>query len=315
MPHMDGWFSPIGDIARMSGGVVSRHQLLRAGIPSADVERLRAAGRLTVIRRGWYRLERPRPIVAAAVEAGAVVTCVSALGFHNPEIWVPPGITKTHLRWPAHVRTRRRTHEQCRAFRTLETPRAAVDPLDSALLCAANCLDPDQLAAVLDSTLRMTVPLTQEYLQQVFAGAPPRIIRVLRHLDPLAGSGTESMVRYRLQCRHIAVRSQVTIPGVGTVDLLVGDKLIIECDSEGHHGGVQRKTDLKRDRISVRGDYRVMRIDYEEVVSREGWAAAYRDIEDLVRTGRHRGKVRTAPVATMACDSTAKSVRRPNPAS
>lgn len=290
MPHMDV-FSLIEELARASGGVVSRHQLLRAGIPSRDVERYRAAGRLTVIRRGWYRLEQARGIVVAAVKAGAVVSCLTALPFHSTEIWLPPGIPTTHLRWPAHVRTHGRTHEQCRAFRSLETPRTAVDRLEPALLCAASCLSPDRLAAVLDSTLRMPVPLTREHLEKVFDGAPPRIARVLRHLDPLAGSGTESMVRYRLQCKHIAVRSQVRIPGVGIVDLLVGDKLIIECDSEGHHSGAQRRADLRRDRVSERGDYRVLRIDYEDVVS--DWAAVYEDIADLVRTRRHHGKVRT----------------------
>ncbi|BDH55974.1 hypothetical protein MTP03_09130 [Tsukamurella sp. PLM1] len=194
------------------------------------------------------------------------------------------------LRWPPHRRTRHRTHKQCTAFRTLATPRSAVDELDDALLCAADCLDPDQLVAVLDSTLRMDVPLTDKHLQELFAKAPRRITRVLKYLDPLAGSGTESIVRYRLRCKHIAVRSQVTIPGIGRVDLLVGDKLIIECDSEGNHSGAQRKIDLKRDRKAEIGDYHVLRVDYDEVMT--DWKSVYKDIAEIVHTDRHLGKVR-----------------------
>lgn len=291
---MENWLELVVELARSNGNVVSRQQLLRAGVPSKTIEELRAAGKLAVVRRGWYRISGARAIAVAAVKEHAAVTCVSALPLHSSRIWIPPNDAKVHLRWPPHRRAHQRTHEQCTAFRPLGAPTSAVDGLETALLCAANCLDPDVLVAVLDSTLRMEGPLTEENLREIFAGAPQRIARVLRHLDPLAGSGTESIVRYRLRCKHIAVRSQVTIPGLGRVDLLVGVKLIIECDSTGHHGGDQRKADLKRDRKAEIGDYHVLRIDYDEVMT--DWDAVYKDIAEIVHTDRHVGKVRPIPV-------------------
>lgn len=276
----------ITGLARANGGVVSRRALLRAGADAAEIESLRGRGTITGIRPGWYAVSDARPIVVAAVKAGAAITCVSALRFH-PDVWIPPGQSTTHLRRPRHL-THRSTHRRCRAHRALPTPIHAVDPLPIALLCAANCLPDEQMVAVLDSVLH-SATLSSDDLQELFVGAPQRIARLLGLLDAAAESGTESITRYRLHCLGISVRSQVVLPW-GRVDLLVGDKLVIECDSEGFHSGSRRRADLRRDRLAVRGDFRVMRIDYEDVMS--DWDRVREDILDIVRTGRHRGKTR-----------------------
>ncbi|CAM3720329.1 DUF559 domain-containing protein [Tsukamurella ocularis] len=282
-------------LAAPDGGVFSRRAALRAGADSAEIERLRRRGDIVVIRRGWYRFPGADPLVVAAVKGGAVITCVSALAF-RPGVWIPPrrsaraGLTKstTHLRRARHRRTR--SHEDCGAYRHLPSPTRAVDDLPAALVCAANCLDADEFVAVLDSLLRKTDPYSVQDLEEIFADAPKATKRLLEHLDPLAGSGTESLVRYRLTCLHIRVRSQQYVPGIGWVDLLVGDKLIIECDSTDHHSGAQRLVDNRRDRTATRSGYRVMRFDYSEVIG--DWDAILAEILDIVRTDRHIGLVR-----------------------
>ncbi|GAA1083705.1 type IV toxin-antitoxin system AbiEi family antitoxin domain-containing protein [Tsukamurella spumae] len=298
-------------LAAPDGGVFSRRAALRAGADSAEIERLRHLGDIVVIRRGWYRLPGANAVVVAAVKGGAVITCVSALSF-RPGVWIPPRKTakttlsksKTHLRRARHRRTR--SHEDCDAYQRLPSPTRAVDDLSTALRCAANCLDADEFVAVLDSVLRMTNPHTIEDLEEIFVDAPERTKRLLSFLDPESGSGTESLTRFRLARLHIRVRSQQTIPGIGRVDLLVGDKLIIECDSTDHHSGVQRLVDNKRDRTATRGNYRVMRFDYTEVVA--DWDAILAEILDIVRTDRHMGAVRVV-------ESADEDDTRPDPAS
>ncbi|WP_049825899.1 hypothetical protein [Tsukamurella paurometabola] len=162
-----------------------------------------------------------------------------------------------------------------------------MDPLGIALTCAANCLPADILVAVLDSTLRMPVPFTTENLRRLFANAPQRVTGLLDRLDPYAGSGTESITRFRLQRAGIRVRSQVQIPGVGRVDLLVGDKLIIECDSEAYHGGAQRRADIRRDRAATVGNYRILRVDYHDVMG--GWDGFFAEVTAVIKRRRHRG--------------------------
>ncbi|KXO94752.1 hypothetical protein AXK56_19250 [Tsukamurella pulmonis] len=275
--------------AAENGGVLSRRHLLRIGADPAEIDALRRHGTLAPVRRGWYATATADPAVVAAVRSGAAVTCVSALEY-TPGVWVPPGERRTHLRWPEHRPVTLRPARSCRGHRPLRTPARAVDPLPIALQCAANCVSAEQLVAVLDSTLRMPHPYTVDVLAEVFDGAPQRVLRVLGLVDPLAGSGTESLVRYRLVCAGIRVRSQVMVRGVGRVDLLVGDKLIIECDSASHHSGAQRRADYRRDRAAVIGDYRVLRLDYADVLF--DWDAVYGDILAIVRSGRHRGRTR-----------------------
>ncbi|NMD55092.1 MULTISPECIES: type IV toxin-antitoxin system AbiEi family antitoxin domain-containing protein [Tsukamurella] len=277
----------IARIAAHNGGVVSRRQLVREGVDVAEIERLRSRRVITPVRRGWYATPDARPIVLAAVKCGAAITCVSALEYY-PGVWIPPRRSQTHLRWPRHLK-HQRTHRQCRAFRSLATPTSAVDPLPVAVLCAAQCLADEEIVAVLDSLLRPPNLWTVQDVRALFDGAPKRIVRLLGLLDPASGSGTESIVRYRLHCLGITVRTQVPLPW-GIVDLLLGDKFVVECDSEGYHGGAQRRADLRRDRIAVRGDYRVMRIDYEDVIA--NWEEIRDDILDIVRTDRHLGKTR-----------------------
>ncbi|NMD58364.1 MULTISPECIES: type IV toxin-antitoxin system AbiEi family antitoxin domain-containing protein [Tsukamurella] len=167
--------------AHADGGVVSRARLLALGADPREVSALRHAGALTVIRRGWYAIVGADPAVVAAVRSGGTLTCVSALRFAQG-VWVPPGITRAHVRWPAHLATaasarRLRTRAtgtprcgtpstpgstdrstRCHAHRGLPTSIRAIDPLTVALQCAAHCLSDDYLVAVLDSTLRMPHP-------------------------------------------------------------------------------------------------------------------------------------------------------------
>lgn len=80
-------------------------------------------------------------------------------------------------------------------------------------------------------------------------------------------AGTESLARYRLQSKQVKVRSQVSIPGVGRVDLLVGNRSIIEVDGEEfHHSSEQFHRDRERDMEALRLGYLTLRLTYRHVV-------------------------------------------------
>lgn len=105
------------DLARRRG-VVSAHDVVRAGIHSQDITRLIDQGRIERIARGRYRLvDRDRTehdglIAAAAAAPRGVICLLSALQFHGigtqlpAEVWVavdrgtrPP----SHARLPLRV--------------------------------------------------------------------------------------------------------------------------------------------------------------------------------------------------------------------
>ncbi|MFH8249376.1 DUF559 domain-containing protein [Microbacterium sp. B2969] len=82
-----------------------------------------------------------------------------------------------------------------------------------------------------------------------------------------ADSGLESLLRWRLRRHGLRVRTQVSIPSTGRVDLLIGDQLIIEADGDGNHDGEShRHRDLVRDANAAMWGYSSLRFDYAMIV-------------------------------------------------
>jgi very-short-patch-repair endonuclease len=85
----------------------------------------------------------------------------------------------------------------------------------------------------------------------------------------------------------------VTIVGVGTVDLLIGERLIVEADGRGNHDGTSRRhKDLVRDASAAMWGYITLRFDYAMIV--HDWDAVERAIIAHVEAGSH---VTRAPLA------------------
>ncbi|WP_018178319.1 DUF559 domain-containing protein [Jongsikchunia kroppenstedtii] len=268
-------------------GVYSTAHLLGWGVDHSRLRRLVDDGQLIRLRQGWYAETAADPAVVAAVRGGGVLSCLSALRMYK--IWVPP-TDAVHIRRSTHRRPR--LGVSCHGFGA--QPRLS-DPVDSVLVAfggAARCLaggarrDCELLVAIADSILNGTV-LTSADLRGAVAAAPPRIRRLLDLCDGTAQAGTESLTRIRLRSLNIVVRTQVVIPGVGRVDLLVGERLIIECDSRAHHtAATNYQEDRRRDRAALAAGYLVLRVTYADVMYR--WEEVLADILKLIRRHDHR---------------------------
>jgi very-short-patch-repair endonuclease len=138
---------------------------------------------------------------------------------------------------------------------------------------------------VADSLLHLR-RATRAELERWCERAPLRVRGLLAKVDR-AESGTETMVRLRLRALGITVRPQVSIwPGM-RIDLLIGDRLVVECDSEQHHASwAQQQADRARDRQLVARGYRPIRLSYRQI--HDDWPAIERDILSIVRRGDHR---------------------------
>ena len=101
-----------------------------------------------------------------------------------------------------------------------------------------------------------------------------------------ADSGLESLLRWRLRRHGLRIRSQVAIVSVGTVDLLIGDRLILEADGRtNHHGDAARHKDLVRDAHAAAWGYVTLRFDYALIV--HDWHTVEQAILAHVDRGRH----------------------------
>lgn len=274
-----------GIVFRMNqdSGVHSYRSLRARGASQTDVRRAMRSGELMRLRRGWYAGPSADPTVSAAVTAGGVLGCVSALRARG--VWVPPGSD-------LHIRSRRGGRNFCRPYGAASEPEtAAIDEIPTALRYAVRCLDDEGLIVVCDSLLNLEL-LTLAEITHILRAAPPGKRRLIERCD-LAESGTETMVRVRLRRRGIRVRPQVVIAGLGRVDLLVGRRLIIEIDGREYHIGAARfEADRERDRRAIQLGYLVIRVSYRQVMY--DWAAVEATILELVRRRDHLRKMPAA---------------------
>ena len=111
---------------------------------------------------------------------------------------------------------------------------------------------------------------------------PPALLALI---DPSSESGGESAIRLRLRRLGVPYRSQVVIPGVGRVDFLIGNRLVIEADGFEFHGDREAfESDRARDRRLVELGYLVIRVTYRQLQS---WPQIERSLLAIVRSGRH----------------------------
>jgi very-short-patch-repair endonuclease len=83
------------------------------------------------------------------------------------------------------------------------------------------------------------------------------------------------------------VTSQKYFPGVGHVDLLIGDRLVIEVDGRETHGTDEGfTTDRARDLVLFRDDLKCLRLTYAQVMHE--WPAVEPIILSRIRRRDHR---------------------------
>ncbi|MFB2599867.1 endonuclease domain-containing protein [Herbiconiux sp. P17] len=270
------------------GGVASCSELVQHGAERASIDRLVRTGDLTRLRYGWVALPRNAPHdVVVAVRAGGTLACVSALA--RRKIWTREDDRR-------HIRVRRFAHDLHPApgivphrsllLAGLQPPVGGVDSVEWALVHAILCQPRRDAVASMDSSLRQGW-ISERRLATILTPLPARYSMLGSLVDGAAESGLETHLRLLLRSVGIAARVQVRISGVGRVDLLVGDRLVIETDGREWHS--DRKSfadDKRRDFALAEQGYLVLRLSYAQVILQPERTLA--TIRAVVERGEHR---------------------------
>nr|WP_240977759.1 DUF559 domain-containing protein [Planctomonas sp. JC2975] len=113
-----------------------------------------------------------------------------------------------------------------------------------------------------------TAVLPASRLDELFARLPRRCAPLRRLIDARAESGIESLFRLAARQEGWSVAVQVSITGVGRVDLVINGWLVIEVDGDRWHSTPeQRARDRTREAELVRRGMRSHRFDYNQVMS------------------------------------------------
>lgn len=267
-----------------SHGILTRTALLKAGLSRTDIERAEATKALLRVDRSRYALPNTKPNVLAAARAGGTLTCISALRLLG--IWTPTD-DQPHVRRSRYARRNRALPPN---LRLCPSPggiaKGPVDNLDDALLATLNCHDLETSVMVLDSVLAQRLR-TRAELEVLVRIAGANGIRALSAADGCVDSALESVVRTRLRRRGVQLRTQVQLPGVGRVDFLIGNYLIVELDGwEFHRSPEQFANDRQRDRAAARLGYVVLRFTWHQVM--DNWEETYDDIRAVLQRRRRR---------------------------
>lgn len=294
-------------------GIIHRSDLTQHGI--AREQLLEWIGNGSVRRVGrWFVTHGAPADLVALLERGVRPTCLDAAAFHGLFIPLHDGVHVFRPRSAAgHVPVSKTGFTQIRRRFDIESGQSVpienqrlrghglvlhfpglrswpgpdpVPDLDLVLIHAARCLPSVKAAVLVESALNRGL-ITQKDKDRLLACLPQRFSRALSRVRSDAESGTETTVRWWLESLRVPVRSQVVIPAVGRVDLLLGNSWIIECDSKQFHDDPEQyHRDRARDlRLRALG-YTVTRLTWEQVFLQ--WNETSQMLLAVIRRRDHR---------------------------
>ncbi|THG29792.1 endonuclease domain-containing protein [Naasia lichenicola] len=273
------------------GSLIATHELHALGFARSSIARAIADHEVIRIRQGWYA--NPWLGIAAqqAARVGGQLACSSAaveLG-----LWVPGTQRNIHvcvepnaaqLRTGTSYRTRLSSLPDEPVVvhwsgRDLKGSRVVVSA-EACIRQVMSCHSAEFALVVAESALNRR-RISLDDWTHIAASAPARLRAIMATASHRSDSGTESLFVYRMSQLGIPVRQQVRVDGVGYIDCLIGERLVIELDSIAHHS--DPTNDRRRDaRLSALG-YRVLRFMYHQVM--DNWP----EVENAVLAAISRG--------------------------
>jgi len=276
------------------GGVAATRVLQgEHGVHEREVRAAVARGDIVRVRQGWVALPSADPDVVAAVRVGGVLSCTSVL--RHSRVWTDHD-HGVHVRVPSNVGRLSSPHDRRRPLEprhsvTVHRPQWAsitpspVDDSITALAVAIACQPRLSAISTLDSALNLGLT-TVSALHDAFAPLPAKYRAYLSFVDPTSQSGLETKTRLALRSKNVRLRSQLHIPRVGKVDLVVGERLVLELDGyEWHSRKADFEEDRRRDRELTAQNYQVLRLSYEQVTN--DWPGCEEAILGLIRRRKH----------------------------
>jgi very-short-patch-repair endonuclease len=257
-------------VLRRLGGSARRADLLAEGVTDRGLVRAIRAGLVRRVGRGVVTLRDADPMILAAVRCGGLLTCNSAAGVLGLSVLRRGG--RTHVASQNYLPGRGSEvilHRR-RATR-YAGPLPVADPLDC-VSHALRCLPALSALVIADSAVGSGRVSTEEVSACLVGPGSVRARTLLGMVDANSESLLETIARVVLRVRGLHVETQVEVPGVGRVDLLVEGVLVVELDGFDYHADrAHYRNDRRRGNALACLGLRLVRFTYEDVVHRPRW--------------------------------------------
>ena len=261
--------------------ILKRTQL---GLNAQQIARAVAGGEILRVRKGWYATPGTPELEILACRLGGSLTAFSAIKAHGLWVWND----RVHVRVPKNAaRLATPGLSICRHWG--DGPLCGTDDLERALHEASRCGTQLELVSSLDSALD-THLLDWGDLAAMARVGTERLRAAIRAVSSGMQSGYETKMKLFLRSQQIRFVAQAQIAGVGRVDFLVGDRLVIEMDGFAYHSQTEFTKDRQRDIELVRRGYRVIRIS--SAMARDDWDGVCATLMEVIRRREHVGQLR-----------------------
>lgn len=269
------------------GGIARTYELLRDGHSSHELTAAVRSGQVLRARQGHYACPELDVDEFRALRVGGRLTGLAGARRHG--IWAPVSIVidivvradARSLRTPSDERVRLAA-EPDSSVRVAWTDhgvsgtRSLVNPTE----CIRHILRHEPMIvafAVCESAVNGGI-----VSRATVVGMHP----LLKNVSPLSESGGESMLKFHLLRARIGFRQQVQIDGVGRVDFVIGERLVVEVDGAAFHSErAAFESDRRRDAELIARGYSVLRFSYRQVESR--WPEVSRALRACLRRCDH----------------------------
>lgn len=276
----------VAEIVRSLGGFARRRDLVLLGATPRALASTVHAGVLERPRRGLYATPETSADQRHAASHGGALTCGAALAEWGAWVRDPSDLGVVILDQGHALRRRECTRSEHFHHRPLAPRFGRDDPVSSLghyLRCAP---DLESIACAMESCLALGLVSRRE-LQVITRRTSAAVRETAAWCRPSAGSGLETIVRHALSKVGVDARTQVRLPGVGAVDLLIGDCLVVELDGRLHHSDAEAfERDRRRDAGAALLGATVLRFSSSQVLSELGTVVAV--IEATMARGAHR---------------------------
>ena len=271
-------------LLRAGDGFATAAAIASARVPRSVLQRALHDRAVLRVRRGWYALADTPPLELAAVRAGGVLTCVALLRHlglwttERPRLHVALGGSSVHDLRPGEVGHWRSWPGQGRRS-------SSQDGIGAAILHLVTCVSDIDAIATIDSALNRGL-LPAEELRSLRAIAPAGTTALFDRADGRSQSGLETKTRVSARRLRVQVRPQVVIPRVGRVDIVVGERLVLESDGHRFHSSLEQfHEDRRRDLELAAQGYLCLRLDNHQIM--DDWARTEAVILSLIRRREH----------------------------
>jgi hypothetical protein len=229
------------DVLSKYDGVTRAKYIAAAGVSDNQLKSATAAGTVSRVARGVYALPGADAQLISIRSLPAEPGCITAAHFGG--LWVLHAPAKPHVA---------QTHS--RSYKGFVCHRSSTPPtlLDTVVQCLRCLPEPDGLIIAESAVVLKGLPLNA--LRRRLDGRnDARERRIVSGIVPQSQSLIECLARFLLRRAGFHVESQVNVPGLGHLDLMVDGRLGIETDgAEFHMDRTSFEEDRRRWNVTTR---------------------------------------------------------------